>query len=593
MASSVASSTSALSLLTTQPSRQIFGRSPSCPNFSPSAAVSNLAKPSHSPPSRSPFRSPPSRQNFRAILHPRVLPSILHPRVLEERREALTSAATPTFPASRASRRLAFSKIRAKQQPSEESVMEEGKIDSSEIKDKNDHVDQDSSTSSVNEVKLPEIGMTFSSEEEVRIFYNSYAQNIGFGICKLGGRNGDDGKQKYFSIGCAKNGRKVSQAKNILYPRPSTKANCKAKINVAIRNDQNFVITSIVHTQSELLWYVWLQIRKQINQEDMERIRYISLFVEYVHTHDMKTNGTKLHYRRVLMDDERGKTVPNWRPRRLGGRLGTTRTGSEEFTQKHSVRTAFGGREMVAHFITPFMFDSLDTLHSALNGLLPREIRSAYKLNPVVMREAVAYFVGKHDFSSFANAAHNDWLGNPVKEIFCFDIVETAEVLVKAQQDIGDTLGELGLTFVRGEVEQANDVRYPERERRSCSSREKRKQNTIKKLTREEEEVAAEEVTQETSLLVRECEGGELGCCFAPIFEKASPRLARLARKAESPQKLGLRASLREREGGEWKGERKGGEWHETFDARVENERENARVENGRASRGWRLRPKG
>ncbi|KAG6510726.1 hypothetical protein ZIOFF_028760 [Zingiber officinale] len=122
--------------------------------------------------------------------------------------------------------------------------MEEGKIDSNEIMDNNDHMDQDPSPSSVNEVKLPEIGMTFLSEEEVRTFYNSYAQNVGFGICKLGGRNGDDGKQKYFSIGCAKNGRKVSQAKNILYPRPSTKTNCKAKINVVIHNDGNFVITS-------------------------------------------------------------------------------------------------------------------------------------------------------------------------------------------------------------------------------------------------------------------------------------------------------------------------------------------------------------
>ncbi|KAG6468215.1 hypothetical protein ZIOFF_072787 [Zingiber officinale] len=122
--------------------------------------------------------------------------------------------------------------------------MEEGKIDSNEIMDNNDHMDQDPFPSSVNEVKLPEIGMTFLSEEEVRTFYNSYAQNVGFGICKLGGRNGDDGKQKYFSIGCAKNGGKLSQAKNVLYPRPSTKTNCKAKINVVIRNDGNFVITS-------------------------------------------------------------------------------------------------------------------------------------------------------------------------------------------------------------------------------------------------------------------------------------------------------------------------------------------------------------
>ncbi|XP_064945263.1 uncharacterized protein LOC135596920 isoform X3 [Musa acuminata AAA Group] len=133
----------------------------------------------------------------------------------------------------------------------------------------------------------------------------------------------------------------------------------------------------------------------------------------------------------------------------------------------------------VAHFITPFMYDSLDTLHAALNGLLPPEIRvreisaacpefharfstksktyqykiynypvmdpfrslyayhSAYKLNPVVMREAAAYFVGNHDFSSFANASHNDRLGNPVKEIFRFDITELDALLLLEVEGTG------------------------------------------------------------------------------------------------------------------------------------------------------------
>ncbi|KAG6498992.1 hypothetical protein ZIOFF_038748 [Zingiber officinale] len=92
---------------------------------------------------------------------------------------------------------------------------------------------------------IPKIGMTFISEDEVRNFYNPYAQNVGFGICKLGGKKGDDGKQKYFCFGCAKSGKTISQAKNALYPRPSTKTNCKAKINVVIRNDDNFVISSV------------------------------------------------------------------------------------------------------------------------------------------------------------------------------------------------------------------------------------------------------------------------------------------------------------------------------------------------------------
>ncbi|KAK3033810.1 hypothetical protein RJ639_034228, partial [Escallonia herrerae] len=64
-------------------------------------------------------------------------------------------------------------------------------------------------------------------------------------------------------------------------------------------------------------------------------------FIEYMHTRDMKAaykqaDGRKLDNRRVLVDVERGRTVPNWRPRRLGGGLGTTRVGGEEVNQRYS-----------------------------------------------------------------------------------------------------------------------------------------------------------------------------------------------------------------------------------------------------------------
>ena len=53
-------------------------------------------------------------------------------------------------------------------------------------------------------------------------------------------------------------------------------------------------------------------------------------FIEFEHERDMKTaykqgDGRKIDNRRVLVDVERGRTVPNWRPRRLGGGLGSTR----------------------------------------------------------------------------------------------------------------------------------------------------------------------------------------------------------------------------------------------------------------------------
>ena len=52
-------------------------------------------------------------------------------------------------------------------------------------------------------------------------------------------------------------------------------------------------------------------------------------FLEYEHERDMKTaykqgDGKKIAGRRVLVDVERGRTVRNWKPRRLGGGLGST-----------------------------------------------------------------------------------------------------------------------------------------------------------------------------------------------------------------------------------------------------------------------------
>lgn len=120
----------------------------------------------------------------------------------------------------------------------------------------------------------------------------------------------------------------------------------------------------------------------------------------------------------------------------------------------------------VAHFITPFNYDSLESIHAALNGLLPSDIRvreisaavpefharfsarskiyqykiyddsimdpfqrhyayhSVYRLNTTLMREAAKFFIGKHDFSAFVNASRNDRVPVPVKNIFRFDVIE-------------------------------------------------------------------------------------------------------------------------------------------------------------------------
>lgn len=120
----------------------------------------------------------------------------------------------------------------------------------------------------------------------------------------------------------------------------------------------------------------------------------------------------------------------------------------------------------MAHFLTPFNYESSETIHKALNGSLPDDIRireispavpefharfsvmskiyhykiyndtimdpcqrhyayhSAYKLNADIMREAAMLFVGEHNFSAFANSSRNDRALNPAKTIFRCDVIE-------------------------------------------------------------------------------------------------------------------------------------------------------------------------
>ncbi|KAL3817894.1 hypothetical protein ACJIZ3_003799 [Penstemon smallii] len=116
--------------------------------------------------------------------------------------------------------------------------------------------------------------------------------------------------------------------------------------------------------------------------------------------------------------------------------------------------------------MTPVNYESLEDIHKAINGLLPSDIRireirpvvpefharfsveskiyfykvyngaimdpflrhyayhSVYKLNVAAMRDAAKLFVGKHDFSAFANVSRNDRTPNPVKNILRFDVNE-------------------------------------------------------------------------------------------------------------------------------------------------------------------------
>ncbi|PWA95804.1 Nucleotide-binding, alpha-beta plait [Artemisia annua] len=96
------------------------------------------------------------------------------------------------------------------------------------------------------------------------------------------------------------------------------------------------------HSASKVKRYFMLVAYSHHSASKVQGKRYFML-VAYSHHPASKVqaaykqaDGRKLDNRRVLVDVERGRTVPNWRPRRLGGGLGTTRVGGEEVNQRNS-----------------------------------------------------------------------------------------------------------------------------------------------------------------------------------------------------------------------------------------------------------------
>jgi len=69
-------------------------------------------------------------------------------------------------------------------------------------------------------------------------------------------------------------------------------------------------------------------------------------FIEFKESRDFKeafqkADGKLINGRRILVDVERGRTVPSWKPRKLGGGLGKTRQNTDDSKtaeDKHTVR---------------------------------------------------------------------------------------------------------------------------------------------------------------------------------------------------------------------------------------------------------------
>ena len=99
-------------------------------------------------------------------------------------------------------------------------------------------------------VQEPYEGMEFESEDAAKIFYDSYARNVGFVMRVMSCRRSErDGRILARRLGCNKEGYCVSirgKYGPVRKPRPSTREGCKAMIHVKYDKSGKWVITKFV-----------------------------------------------------------------------------------------------------------------------------------------------------------------------------------------------------------------------------------------------------------------------------------------------------------------------------------------------------------
>ncbi|KAG6655026.1 hypothetical protein CIPAW_05G186800 [Carya illinoinensis] len=89
-------------------------------------------------------------------------------------------------------------------------------------------------TEGVDIVEEPKLGMVFKSEEDLLSYYKRYGQQCGFGIMTQRSHRFEDESLRYVTLGCAQGGMARNRTSNVAKPRPTSKTDCKARINVTL-----------------------------------------------------------------------------------------------------------------------------------------------------------------------------------------------------------------------------------------------------------------------------------------------------------------------------------------------------------------------
>ncbi|XP_042942808.1 putative protein FAR1-RELATED SEQUENCE 10 [Carya illinoinensis] len=95
----------------------------------------------------------------------------------------------------------------------------------------------------------PTPGMFFKTEKELIYYYKQYGRQTGFGIMTQRSKREEDGTVQYVTVGCALGGKARKRITNLSKPRPTTKTDCKVRINASLV-DGVLCITTVYNVQN-------------------------------------------------------------------------------------------------------------------------------------------------------------------------------------------------------------------------------------------------------------------------------------------------------------------------------------------------------
>ncbi|XP_042988761.1 protein FAR1-RELATED SEQUENCE 5-like [Carya illinoinensis] len=94
-------------------------------------------------------------------------------------------------------------------------------------------------------VEEPKSGMKFESVKELTAYYKQYAKQEGFGVRTQRTRKDDEGRPVYVTVGCARGGKYQPKNSNISKPRPTTRTDCKSRVNATLSKNEKWVFTTV------------------------------------------------------------------------------------------------------------------------------------------------------------------------------------------------------------------------------------------------------------------------------------------------------------------------------------------------------------